>query len=284
MQRFGPRAKSLIRRCNCTKQLEFPCGKYAFQLKYRRLKLTFLSFIGAAWCTQRALRYITVPTQTIAKSCKPLPTMILGVWLGRRYNRLQYLCTIVICVGVALFNLFSSSASGARVAGENQLPGLLLIVLALILDGGTGAFEDKLVKEMNWSHGGEGTLNLMYYINLTAIPLSLFFTLTMEGTAGLEFISTQWHDAVMLSLVGSIGQLFIFHTISTNGALTCCIVTTCRKMFTVVLSVVIFKHMINYVQILGIILTFSGLAIDIHQKFLAANPGRNIKGKAAEVA
>ena len=247
-----------------------------------------LCMVAATWCSNRALRYISIPTQTIAKACKPLPTMILGMILGRKYNRLQYLSTLVICCGVTIFNL--ASAVGKKnmfLESSDQLQGLLFIIAALILDGATGAYEDLLVKEMKWKHDDgntEATLNLMYYINLTAIPMSLSITVSMEGLDGIKFVFSNFSFCIALATVGAIGQLFIFHTISTNGSLTCCIITTCRKMFTVILSVVIFKHLINEIQIAAILLTFFGLGLDIHQKLLASKtPFKPYKLKTAAI-
>lgn len=251
--------------------------------------------LGAAWCTQRALRYIDVPTQTIAKSCKPLPTMFLGVILGRRYNALQYVSTFVICAGVLMFNYASGPMMMSRLpkkgvesssehhGHEFHMIGLGLIVLALVFDGACGVLEDKLVTEMKWQHHSNhvGTLQLMFAINFYSMPMSFLLLLLSENASDFAtFVFQYGFNIIGVTSVGSLGQLFIFHTINTNGALTCSIITTCRKMFTVILSVMIFDHVLNPCQWLGIFCTFIGLAMDIHYKVLHNAPG---KGKIKDV-
>lgn len=66
---------------------------------------------------------------------------------------------------------------------------------------------------------------------------------------------------------------FIFKTITTFGPLTCSIITTTRKFFTILGSVIIFKHPLNPIQWLGVIAVFAGLLID--HKY-----GKEIKKKA----
>ena len=57
-------------------------------------------------------------------------------------------------------------------------------------------------------------------------------------------------------------QHFIFVTITTYGPLMCSIVTTTRKFFTVLASVMVFGHALFAHQWLGTVLVFGGLLLD----------------------
>lgn len=57
-------------------------------------------------------------------------------------------------------------------------------------------------------------------------------------------------------------QHFIFVTITTYGPLMCSIVTTTRKFFTVLASVLVFGHALFAHQWLGTVLVFGGLLLD----------------------
>lgn len=74
---------------------------------------------------------------------------------------------------------------------------------------------------------------------------------------------------VSLSLTGALGQLFIFMMVSHFGPLPCSIVTTTRKFFTVLCSVILFGNVLSARQWLGTIIVFSGLFADM---FLGKKP------------
>ena len=57
-------------------------------------------------------------------------------------------------------------------------------------------------------------------------------------------------------------QHFIFVTITTYGPLMCSIVTTTRKFFTVLASVMVFGHALFAHQWLGTVFVFGGLMLD----------------------
>lgn len=66
----------------------------------------------------------------------------------------------------------------------------------------------------------------------------------------------------MLAVAGAIGQLFIFLMVSGFGPLPCSVVTTTRKFFTVLASVIIFGNVLSHRQWFGAVLVFTGLFLD----------------------
>ena len=65
-----------------------------------------------------------------------------------------------------------------------------------------------------------------------------------------------------LSIASSLGQNFIFMTITYFGPLICSVITTTRKFFTVLASVIYFNHPLALHQWLGVVSVFIGLALD----------------------
>ena len=57
-------------------------------------------------------------------------------------------------------------------------------------------------------------------------------------------------------------QNFIFMTVTRFGPLACSVITTTRKFFTILTSVLIFSHPMSALQWLGTLLVFSGLGLD----------------------
>ena len=133
----------------------------------------FLFFPSCFFCTVstytsvRSLRYVIFPVQVLFKSCKPVPVMIFGTRLGKRYPLQKYVNVVIITTGVALFMGGGSSAGG----GETSLIGALMLSVSLCFDGATGAYEDKLMGQDHVE-----PFDLMYNIQLGKVcpPLSLF--------------------------------------------------------------------------------------------------------------
>lgn len=100
------------------------------------------TYISAMVCGNMALRWITYPTQVIAKSSKPIPVMLLGVLLAhKRYTIQKYFFVVMIVVGVIMFIYKDGKAKDGE---SNNHIGLILIGLSLLSDGVLGAIEDRM--------------------------------------------------------------------------------------------------------------------------------------------
>ncbi|GMH76968.1 hypothetical protein TL16_g07250 [Triparma laevis f. inornata] len=205
-----------------------------------------LTSMGSTFCSVRSLRYVIYPIQILAKSCKPIPVMLFGVVLGERYPLKKFINVGFIVSGVALFMGGGSSASKAGSSGS--FVGLILLFISLCFDGGTGAYEDKLMRK---SH--VGPFDLMFNIQLGKTILSgvglIIFNQTNEFT---NMVNELGVVLLGLGISGAAGQVFIFLTISYFGALTCSIIGLARKVTTLVASIYVYGHHINVIQGCGL--------------------------------
>lgn len=71
---------------------------------------------------------------------------------------------------------------------------------------------------------------------------------------------------VAYALLGGLGQLFIFETIQHFGSLTLVMVTVTRKLFTMLLSVVVFNHRLSAGQWAGVAVVFGGIGVEAGMK------------------
>lgn len=223
------------------------------------------SYMGSMLASNSSLAYISYPMQVLGKSCKPIPVLLLGVLIGRKkYHISKFFNVLLIVAGVALF-MFIKKAD--KKTSESDLSfglGEVLLLVSLTLDGVTGAIQDRLKSHVKITPYG-----MMFSVNIWSIFILGIglLTFTNQCSDALGFISR--HPEVIYNIIefgvtSAIGQIFIYQTIAHFGPLTCSIITTTRKFFTILASVVIFGHSLILRQWMGVSLVFLGLSLDIY--------------------
>ncbi|XP_052052377.1 solute carrier family 35 member B1 isoform X1 [Apodemus sylvaticus] len=219
-----------------------------------------VSYVGAMVSSNSALQFVNYPTQVLGKSCKPIPVMLLGVTLlKKKYPLAKYLCVLLIVAGVALFMYKPKKVVGIE---EHTVGfGELLLLLSLTLDGLTGVSQDHMR-----AHYQTGSNHMMLNINLWSTFLlgaGILFTGELwEFLSFAERYPTIIYNILLFGLTSALGQSFIFMTVVYFGPLTCSIITTTRKFFTILASVILFANPISSMQWVGTVLVFLGLGLD----------------------
>jgi hypothetical protein len=92
--------------------------------------------VMSSWCQYEALKYVSFPTQVLAKSTKIIPVMIMGKFVqSKTYPVYEYVCAILLSIGVALF-FFSRAEEEGNLSQEDDVPsGLVLVFGAFLLIG-----------------------------------------------------------------------------------------------------------------------------------------------------
>jgi len=206
--------------------------------------------------------------QVIGKSCKPIPVMILGVLIGgRSYLLRKYLFILVIVIGVALFMYKPGKASAVTHDDGSSIMGIgvgeLLLIMSLSMDGLTGAVQERL---RSAAANKPNSSEMMKTMNLFGIGYT-FIGLMLTGELYYFIQFTARHPGVLwkiltFSVASALGQFFIFVMVSDFGPLPCSVVTTTRKFFTVLASVLLFGNVLSSLQWGGAALVFIGLALD----------------------
>lgn len=94
--------------------------------------------------------------------------------------------------------------------------------------------------------------------------------MTGEGVDGVRYCMqhpTAAQDIMIFSLCSALGQSFIFLTLRTFNSLMLATVTTTRKFFTILVSVVMFGHALTPAQWGGVALVFAGLTGEVVEKY-----------------
>ncbi|CAH1175940.1 unnamed protein product [Phaedon cochleariae] len=227
------------------------------KLYYASMSVTYLL---AMVCSNMALQWVPYPTQVVGKSAKPIPVMILGVLLGKKtYTLKKYVFIFMIVVGIVLFML---KDQGKAQKEESSIGvGELLLVLSLLMDGLTGAIQDRIRAESKPTG-----LQMMQIANAWC-TFFLGVTILLSGEYGKFYeFATKYpyvvNNLLMLGVTSAVGQLFLYSMVSEFGPLVVSVVTTTRKFFTVLGSVILFGNALSGRQWTGAIVVFAALFLD----------------------
>ncbi|KJA21157.1 hypothetical protein HYPSUDRAFT_203136 [Hypholoma sublateritium FD-334 SS-4] len=250
-----------------------------------------------------ALSYISYPAMVLGKSCKLVPVMIMNVLLYRRkFAPHKYLVVFMVTAGITIFMGMGDDKKKAKHGngngnGNGQTPyanliGMTYLLINLALDGATNSTQDEIFTR----HKVTGQ-QMMFWINifctilttvLSVLPLPYIPVIhpteggTSELFTALIFIRT--HPSIItplaqFALTGALGQLFIFETLQHFGSLTLVTITLTRKLFTMLLSVIVYNHTLTKGQWLGAAVVFSGISVEAFVKRKSVHPKLVIEEK-----
>jgi len=204
----------------------------------------------------QVLHYISFPMQTIVKSFKIIPVMIMGKLVNKRtYTLIEYVDALVISAGVCLFSL--SEVKGNPRNAETYVIGVLMLAAYIMLDSFTSQWQSRIYT----SHPKLDQFQMMFATNAWSLLLTISsLVISGEFWLTLEFLkdnpSAVW-DNLVIATTSATGQVFIFCTIKAFGPVVFAIMMTTRQVFSLVLSTVIFGHSIGLAGIMGTLLVFS---------------------------
>lgn len=221
-----------------------------------------ITYLLAMVTSNMALRWVPYPMQVIGKSAKPIPVMLLGVLIGKKsYSMQRYLFVLIIVIGVILFVMKDVKADPTKATEQGIGIGEILLILSLLMDGLTGAIQDR----MRAAHSPTAQ-HMMVAMNawstLIVAPMLVITGELFEFVPFAMRFPNVLTNLALLALTGALGQLFIFIMVSSFGPLACSVVTTTRKFFTVLFSVLFFGNPLTNRQWIGTGLVFSGLFAD----------------------
>jgi UDP-galactose transporter B1 len=194
--------------------------------------------------------------------------MLFGSLMGKKYPLSKFFNVLLIVMGVALF-MGGGDKKSAKSDGDEdaysssaQLVGISLLFVSLCFDGGTGAYEDKLM-----SVHSVQPFDLMYNIQLGKTILAGVSLLVLNQIhLFMQMCQDMGFLLVALGLSGAMGQVFIFVTISKFGALTCSIIGLARKVTTLVASIYFYGHHLNGIQFSGLVLSVTAMVLNFWGK------------------
>lgn len=173
---------------------------------------------------------------------------------------------------------------------------------SLIIDGLTNSTQDQIFT-LYPGYSGQQMMFIMASITLTILTPAMVLPLPSHPLALLTFATREAHAATTFAppillqslrfiashpsalnpllayaALGGLGQIFIFETIAHFGSLTLVMVTVTRKLFTMLLSVLVFGHELTPGQWGGVAVVFAGIGVEAAFKWAE---GKKKKQKVA---
>ncbi|KAF9994094.1 UDP-galactose transporter [Entomortierella chlamydospora] len=245
------------------KSLEIPSrmllGKY--------IQVAFSNAIASPF-SYAALKHIDYPTMILTKSCKLVPVMLMNILLyRRRFPAYKYVCVALITLGAAGFMFLAPFDEHKQETVNNSLFGMFLVIVNLTIDGVTNSTQDQIFRTFKVT--GQQMMcfmNLFMAMFMASWLLNPFNSELGDALAFCHSHPSIIRDIGLFCICGAVGQCFIFYTLEQFGSLSLVTVTVTRKLFTIVLSVVAYGHLLNISQWLMIGVVFSGIGLEAYKK------------------
>jgi solute carrier family 35 (UDP-galactose transporter), member B1 len=164
-------------------------------LPHRMLIITSFFYVCAMICSNEAIPHVSYPVAVLGKSCKLIPTMIIGqvISYSSKYllrfthqsssshaqtqmfqqiahTRNEWIAAICICIGIVTFHFqnpsFHNHSMNDDEPTKNHTLGINLLCTSLFMDGLLSVCQNILKKSKPRSPNAVET---MYYINLYAV-------------------------------------------------------------------------------------------------------------------
>uniref|UniRef100_A0A2K5WK53 Adenosine 3'-phospho 5'-phosphosulfate transporter 1 n=1 Tax=Macaca fascicularis TaxID=9541 RepID=A0A2K5WK53_MACFA len=174
-----------------------------------RYSFASLSNVLSSWCQYEALKFVSFPTQVLAKASKVIPVMLMGKLVSRRsYEHWEYLTATLISIGVSMFLL--SSGPEPRSSPATTLSGLILLAVGSLLEQGALLEGTRFMGR----HSEFAAHALLLSICSACGQLFIFYTIGQFGAAVFTIIMTlRQAFAILLSC------LLYGHTVTVVGGL-----------------------------------------------------------------
>jgi len=227
----------------------------------------------SSWCQYEALKYVAFPTQTLSKCFKMLPIMLMGRLLfNKKFPMYDYIVALAIGCGIGLFVVSTENIQlqtdnwGNIESWGGTSCGLMLLLLFVAFDSFTGQWQTRMFHK----YPDLTPIQLMFVINIFSVVLSgitLIHTNELKPAIRFVYNHPEMHfHLMMFSFCSTIGQIFIFHTIKSFGAVVFSILMTTRILISIFLSCIFYDHTIDVHGYAGLAIVFIAIGYRIRRK------------------
>ncbi|SCU83238.1 LAMI_0C02498g1_1 [Lachancea mirantina] len=237
-----------------------------------------------------SLKHVDFLTYMLAKSCKLVPVLVVHLLVYRtNVGTTKTVLALIVTCGVLIFNMGGDSCKSKQtVPGSPLSGGVILLLASLLLDGYTNASQDRMLKR-NRSAGISQAkksitgAHLMVGLNICIVLWNVLCLVFLSPDQFQNAVNMISKDSVIIyylatyAICGALGQVFIFFTLENYGSLVLVTVTVTRKMFSMILSIVIYRHQVSRLQWVGVATVFGGIVTEAALKRKSAQDVKKLK-------
>lgn len=241
------------------KKVRPDCRKRCGPIKYH-LYVGFFCIAGFS-LSNYSMQLLNFPTWLLFKSARVLVTMLGGTLInGKRYGPYEYSGVFSIFLGLVVF-----SWGDWKVLPSFNLPGILLVLLALIMNSAQDNFQERGMRKYGVTENemvicSYGTGSLMLF------PYLLFSGELFEGLRFAAENPVGFAQIVFSGLLAYVGVVLVLALLRQTSALVAVITTSCRKALSIILSFIIFSKPFSMNYVYGTVLVFSGVFLNFYGK------------------
>jgi adenosine 3'-phospho 5'-phosphosulfate transporter B2 len=190
---------------------------------------------------------------------------------NKSYESYEYVSAALIGFGLYLFldsseNIdFQENSIGEIGNMKGAMCGVVLLILFLFFDSFTGQWQTRMFK----LNRDLSPVQMMLIMNAFSVSFS-FITLIHQEELQSALLFVYNHKVILFHLVifcicSTIGQLFIFYTVKSFGAVVFSIIMSARILFSTLLSCFWYNHPVTELGFLGIAIVFGAIGYRIRR-------------------
>jgi UDP-galactose transporter B1 len=254
-------------------------GKYLVRYNVRNMMPFFQSgcsqVFAKAFVSMSLANGLSFAVCTLAKSAKLIPVLACGILLGGATLSLRdCVFALFIVSGTAVLSMTKSSHGKLESSNHSTPIGLLLILASLTMDGVTAGLQKRLKKST--ASQPPGVPEFLFFCSASMAVTAFFIALCTgelrEGIALLQMDTTIRRMVAVACLCSAVGQCFVFYIITRFDPVTLAMVTTSRKLLSVIysLSRQSNNNTLSGLGRFGLILAIIGILGDVQSKIVHA--------------
>ena len=201
----------------------------------------------------------------LAESCKMPMVMLVGYLVpGKSYRSFEYASALLVLLGdffVLFYDADSDEEATSHIASSFR--GVLLLLVYVVSDAFTSNWQASMFEQYVLRIGP-----MMLWLSLFGLGFSfvgfIASTLSFHDTYEMLTPGVGW-DITATSLAFTIAQFFSLVLIERYGAVALAGVVSLRQVSPILIVTILSSHVLNSLQILGMMLVF--LALAAHLRF-----------------
>lgn len=203
-----------------------------------------------------AIKLSNFPLVMMIRSCNVLSVVMVGVLFtgvkdtALKLGKRKVVVAAIATAGMIIFKVFDPTSANDDYS--TQTTGLILIVVSLIADGFLPDFQ-AVIKSVY----KPPAIVMLQFVNKWAMILSIAFSVGMGHFLPMvTFLLGHQKlmiDLLLIGLLSTAGQFFVYYLAMRFRQHIVPLIVGTRKIFTVGLSIIYYKHTISPMQLFGLV-------------------------------